>query len=55
MKRLTIHLSNVEKITHNGKQKVFNTLAFKISSEKESNEILLAHEENVKKHYFSNI
>ena len=59
MKRLTIYLKEVEKVfveTKKGgiKSKIFNTLSFKVSSEKEINEILTSFGENIKKSQLSN-
>lgn len=50
MRRLTIHLKNVEKVGN----KIFNTLSFSVSNEKEINFHLSMYSENVKKHYLSN-
>lgn len=56
MKRLTVHLANVQKLNVNGKSRLFNTRSFllKTGSEKEINEILSSVGQFTK-HYLSNI
>lgn len=64
MQRLTVHLQNVQKVTVDGKSKIFNTLSFnlKTGSEKEVADILrnitvpnlLTPVTVVAKHYVSN-
>lgn len=56
MKRLTVHLTNVEKVKVNGKSKLFNTRTFmlKKGTPKEIGEVL-SNLTGVKKHYLSNV
>ena len=53
MKRLIIHLKNVEKETVKGKVKIFNTLNIPVKSEKEIVHHLSMHSENIKSHKIS--
>ena len=51
MRRLTIHLNKVEKTAG----KSYNTLAHIVKTEKQSNDLIAKHGDNVKKYYFSNL
>lgn len=51
MKRLTIHLINVEKTGG----KTYNTLAHIVRTPQQVNALIAKHGNNVKKHYFSNL
>lgn len=51
MKRLTIHLKRVEPI----KNKVFNTVSHKVSSDKDIASYLKDNEGNINKFYVSNL
>ena len=64
MKRLTIHLKNVEKTAHVKRvknapdgvmKKIHNTLSFIVKNDTEVTHHLSTHEGNIKKHYFSNL
>ena len=50
MKRLTINLKEVEKRDN----KINNTLSFTVKNQKEINDHLSAHKDNIKKHQVSN-
>ena len=56
MRRLTLHLKNVEKVNHNGKPKIFNTLSFNVSNDRDVQASLSSvKKDNITKQYFSNI
>lgn len=56
MRRVTVHLKNVEKVNVNGKVKLFNTHSFNVSNEKQERDLLSRfNKDNITKKYYSNL